>query len=571
MQLSEDFEHLLARHNAFMNLAKFLDQNGESYVNFLKNVFLFEKNMIQGKDPAQAQCGIISHILNHESKLKKVLFSSEWQNALEYFVLENDTSELLEVIYQLEIGNKECSNKAIQLRKQVIHSRFFSDQKNDFVFKELSIDFVFEDHTPWSLKEILWEVVEDRGMSRVKGTMIIHLEKPRIQGPELFLHTFALYGSEKQAAAIIAIKALQTNDRYLHNMALDIFQEIDAEPEKIGLYLNDAPVSLRKQFERWLELDIIEREFSKKGLSFITEAYIYFEKKSSEGYEFLRKRCSDLGLYISDIDKPNGYSFSNEIPEGSIIRSKPSVKFHSPRTKILEILFHGECSFSAGPIPDFLQEVDKLRKTEAIQPRHEDFEIVKNLLLYIRLGDKVPKPPLLPVYNALRRWFEALSEREEYGDLERLCVYATVFRPHIEIPCIGERLTGSRHKEQKLIQKYAPKYKPGTIIGIRQASISIPSETIPLFLPGVYTVASHESYIDELSKTKEKKGKDLVKEPGPDNILKLLEFILQDVPGLEDELWEKVISAIKDNNSNKDNSTIIFLEEKNKLECLSGT
>ncbi|HNZ66673.1 MAG TPA: hypothetical protein PKM32_04830, partial [Planctomycetota bacterium] len=109
MYLSEERKsQLLARHSALLELSKYLDVKDESqWLNYVKNVFLFEKNLESSKDPSYAQSLLFTDLLSSDKQLKKVILSKEWQKANEYFTLSHNATDLLDTFYQLEIGNLE--------------------------------------------------------------------------------------------------------------------------------------------------------------------------------------------------------------------------------------------------------------------------------------------------------------------------------------------------------------------------------------------------------------------------------------------------------------------------------
>ncbi len=497
MQLTEEVrEKLIARHHALMKLAKYLEGDTNDFISFLKNVFLFEKNLEQERDPGHAQCNLIAQILHNEQQLRKVIFTEEWQHVLEYFILPNNATELLDIFYQLELGNPSSTGRATQLRAKLIRDAFFQNKARSgmIAYSNTFLKFVFSPDQPrWNITQIDWDITEYQGTQRIVGEPVISLGFPNPDGPEIYRQLFGLLGSERKAAATLAIRGLTTDNQALQFIAREILEKLDWDLPSMQTWFTSTLSPLQESFVEWQKNALLEREFSSNGIQFITDALYYFERTNPEIHAKLKARLENLGFLLAEVEKPSGYDFSNQIAKGSIIRSKPMIKYYWPEDDNWCVFYPGKCNFSAGPVPMFLQELERLAKESVLQPRFEDIEIVKDLLLYIQLGDKVPKPPILPVYNALRRWLEALGQKQDYRNLENFCSYAKIFRPHLHIPAVGEKPTSIASREHKLIPKLAPEQKPGIIVGIKQAGIVIPGDRMPLCLPGIYWIATSES------------------------------------------------------------------------------
>jgi hypothetical protein len=204
-----------------------------------------------------------------------------------------------------------------------------------------------------------------------------------------------------------------------------------------------------------------------------------------------------------------------------------------------------------------------------VQPRAEDLEVVKNLLLYITLGEKVPKPPILPIYNALRRWLEAIAEKEDYKTLENFCTHTKILRPHVQILCVGEMPFSIANREHKLIPRLAPEHKTGTIVGIKKAGIMVSDERMPLCLPGEYWVARQDSSLQHLIElvspkmvdTEEpfqKAWQNLLSHENPEDIAIVLRKLLKDMTDLNPELWQAICDTVAEVNK-KEERKIVFL------------
>lgn len=571
MLTQEIKEKLLARHQAFIRLARHLEGEIADYINFLKHVFLLEKNLEQDRDSGNAQCSLMGQILQNEQQLKQIIFSEEWQQVAEYFSFRNNANELLDLLYQLELGTPNCGEKSSQLRTKLCRQALFQNSHHPGIvsYNNILIKFIFTADKPrWTLTKIEWGIQERQGTPLIVGELVISLGLPNPDGPELYRYLFGIMGSERQAAATLAIRAIATENVPLREMAKDILSKLNWGLEELQGWFVNTTQSLQESSNQWLKLDTLDREFSPIGLQFLTDALIFFEKNNPTIYQQIKQRLSALSLSVVEAEKPNGYDFSNEIPKGNIIRMRPMIKYYWPEDDTWYPVFAGKCNFSAGPVPVFLQELEKLKRANQIQPRIEDYEIVKDLLLFIQLGDKVAKPPILPVYNALRRWLEALAQQQDYKALENLCSYAKIFRPLIHIPTIGEKPISIANRDHKVIPKLAPEHKPGTIVGIKQAGIVIPGERMPLCLPGIYWVATLDfspQPVTDATTTIPIGNPDQFREAwqklnqceNSQELLNISKKLLQDMSNIEISNWQTICGTISRFNETH-NPKIIF-------------
>ncbi|NUM35689.1 MAG: hypothetical protein HUU50_14170, partial [Candidatus Brocadiae bacterium] len=465
MQLSDEKkEQLLARHFTLMKLVKYIECSTENFIGFLKNTFLFEKNIETGKDPAYAQSSMFRELLRSELHLKKILLSQEWQQASEYFVVPHNASDLLEFFSQIESGALVCESKAFEIRRKLIQEAFFTAEKSKGKarYNRTLFHFVFHEETPpWTAQSIEWEVEESQGEQCLVGQPVISLGVPKPDGPEIYRNLYALTGSEKKAACILMIHSLLTQNLSLKTTAEEILDKIDLGSSRLKDWMDQAPFELKRAFAKWAKENTIEQELSTEGLCFLANAMAYLEQNESPGYAYLKNRIEGFGLELEIMDKPVGYDFSNFVPKGGIVIGQARIKYYWPQENRWELVVPGKCCLSAGAVPLFLQEIEKLTQLGELEPREEDFHAVKELLLYIQLGDKVTKPPMLPIYNALRRWMENLASKESYKAIENLCEHAKVFRPHIQIPAVGEKPFSISNREHKLISRLALDQKPG--------------------------------------------------------------------------------------------------------------
>ena len=573
----EKKKFLIARHYALVNLAKYVEGDVNGFIDFLKNVFLFEKNIELAKDPSHAQCSLFRQLITNDHQLRKVFFSEEWQQACDYFVLENNTSKLLDIFYQLEIGTSTCKEQSHeQLRLKLLQDAFFarSHPRSTVQYNDLLIKFEFcADVLRWGVKKIQWELKENQGELHVVGIPVISLGLPSPDGPEMYRESFAIMGLEKKAVATLAIRGMVTDNQPLQMLAEEIIEKMDFQPEQIGTLLENESINVRKAYERWSKLSSMEREFSSEGIRFQIETMLEAEKNNPSLYHVIKQRFEDAGLLLSDLSKPSGYDFSNEVAKGNVIRSKPAVKYYWPQNNSWDIIFAGKCNFSAGPIPIFLCKIDSLTKAGILEPRSEDLRLVRELLLYIQLGDKVPKPPILPVYNALRRWVEALAARKDYQSLEELCHHAKILRPHIQIPAMGEKPFTIANREHQLIARLAPEHKPGIIVGIKQAGIMVPDNRIPLCLPGIYWVARQHSHLQKLIELTSplmmdadpglhRAWQNLSVQEDVEDLFVLVRALLNDIASIKEEIWESIKKTIDDFNTYRQEK-IIFLPHRN--------
>lgn len=576
MQLSDEKkEQLLARHFTLMKLVKYIECSTENFIGFLKNTFLFEKNIETGKDPAYAQSSMFRELLRSELHLKKILLSQEWQQASEYFVVPHNASDLLEFFSQIESGALVCESKAFEIRRKLIQEAFFTAEKSKGKarYNRTLFHFVFHEETPpWTAQSIEWEVEESQGEQCLVGQPVISLGVPKPDGPEIYRNLYALTGSEKKAACILMIHSLLTQNLSLKTTAEEILDKIDLGSSRLKDWMDQAPFELKRAFAKWAKENTIEQELSTEGLCFLANAMAYLEQNESPGYAYLKNRIEGFGLELEIMDKPVGYDFSNFVPKGGIVIGQARIKYYWPQENRWELVVPGKCCLSAGAVPLFLQEIEKLTQLGELEPREEDFHAVKELLLYIQLGDKVTKPPMLPIYNALRRWMENLASKESYKAIENLCEHAKVFRPHIQIPAVGEKPFSISNREHKLISRLALDQKPGVIIGIKQAGIIVPGDKMPLCLPGSYWIARQHSQIEHLIEMTSsfameeeeirKAWQNLSQEENCEDLLLILKKLLRDIPGLEENLWQTIQKTILEFNLRGGKDRIFFLASK---------
>jgi len=588
MYLSEERKsQLLARHSALLELSKYLDVKDESqWLNYVKNVFLFEKNLESSKDPSYAQSLLFTDLLSSDKQLKKVILSKEWQKANEYFTLSHNATDLLDTFYQLEIGNLECTEKNKLLRTKLIRNAFFiQDVKGQVQHNKVALSFVFSENTPrWDIEHIEWNIQEQQGESVLVGVPYISLGMPKPDGNEMYREIFAVTGSEKKAVAILGVQSLLWNNQPMRITAKEVMDKLPNDIDKLKELANKLPADLKRVFQTWLQRDVLEREFTKTGLSFLCDMLYCFSQSGYKKEEvYLLDRFDTFGFRLDKVSKTTGYDFSATVPLHETIYSKPTISCYIPKDNVWEELLTGKASISAGPVPPFLQEAYHLVGIGKLQPRPEDFQAVKDLFLFIQYGEKVPKPPILPIYNALRRWLEELSRNEEYKYLEKLCNLARILRPYIHIPCLGEKPCGLLDRDHKIILKLAPDQKPGVIIGIKQAGILVPEERLPLCLPGVYWVARQQTCLEKLLEMNSgmileapeeirDAWKILGKEVQKDALLVFLNYLLADIGKLPIEQWEMICNTIKDWNNSQEKpipflaAKLITYEEFQELE-----
>ena len=577
MQLSDDIKlKLLSRHNAFVKLGKYLEGDEKDFAVFLENVFELEKQLILKGNPNQLQCNLFNQLLTNTSQLKKTIFTQDWQEAIEHFVLSHNSSELLDVLYQLEIGNQDCKKAIEELRTNLVRKAFFEEKDEGSIeYKNISLKFIFSSKiSKWSVKQINWKIKKYNGEPVVYGNPVISMGIPDPDGHNFYRKIFALTGSEIKAASIVGIYSLFKNDKECKLLAEKILK--NKISENLDVFFTKH-TDLIDKYNNWSKKSILEKEFSQESLSFLTKALIYFEKNDQEAYEVLQERFQKLGLKVCEVDKPEGYDFSDEILKGNVIRNKPLVKYYWPPTDKWNILFPGKCKISAGPFPAFLKEIKKLHQAKALKYRNQDFTIIKNLLLHIYLGDKVSQPPILQVYNILRKWLEILAKKKEFRTLEFLCNHAKAFRPFVQIPGIGEKLPDKFILQHKLIPKLAPKQKPGTIVEIRRPAILVPNKKMPLCLPGEYVIAQQHPQLTNLLKLTWESAnefdkyfvtawKSLVTQEEVQKLVIFLKSILSNISNIKDELWDATCKTINEFNEYHSDKIIFYPHRKITLQ-----
>lgn len=570
MYLSEERKaQLLSRHCVLMELSKYLEVKDENqWLNFEKNVFLLEKNLESSKDPSYAQSLIFTNLLATDKQLKKVILSKEWQKANEIFSLAHNATDLLDAFYQLEIGNIDCTEKNKLLRQKLIRNAFFSeDAKGQVHYGNINVCFVFSETTPrWAVENIEWTIQEKQGESVLVGIPYISLGIPKPDGNQMYRELYALLGSELHSVVVLGVQGLLWNNQSMRITAKEIWEQLPNDLDQMKEIAKKLPNDLQEMFQEWLKQDILERELSKSGLSFLTDMVYYFlQSNSTQEYDYLINRFNTFGLRLDKVSKTSGYDFSEAIELGEIIHSKPTISCYIPKDNVWEELCVGTAYISAGPMPEFLQEVCNLMKKGKLSPRPEDLQSVKELFLFIQFGDKVPKPPILPIYNALRRWVEELANHENFKELEKFCYLAKAMRPYIVIPTLGEIPESLVAREHKLISKFDPTQKPGVIIAIKKAGILVPGDRMPLCLPGVYWVARPQSCLEKLiemidsiedASEEMKNAIQKIKKNEEDEdaflcfVQSLCQYAFSSSQKLKDEQWDMLCQSVEEWNQN---------------------
>lgn len=492
---AENKARMLARHQALTQLARHVEGDRRQFMSFLESVLSLEKNLEEKEDSAAPQCLVMAHLFSNEKQLKKIIVSQEWQQASEYFIIPSNEASILDLYYRLEIGNPQSTDVEVnKMRRQVLYNAFFKPAANKGEIRVGNgvVQFVFSPKSKrWSLEGIEWGVEKKAQGSHITGKMLVSVGMPAPDGPPVYRDIFALCGSEKQALCAIAVHGLQKNDFTLKMLAQDLLQQLSFEPEKIIALFKEAPAAIQKTLQDWAQQETLDREFSAAGLDIFRDLMSFAQLHKENAYEFCRTRLLNLGFDLPDREEAKIHEFSEEVPLGEVISHRPTLQYYWAPEDSWETILRGYWSISAGPLPTFLEKIYKLADKALIEPRGSDVEAVRQLLFYIRLGDKkMAKPPILPVYNAVRRWMENLSQKGEYKALESLCHHAKILRPHLQIPCVGEKAVSFPGKPHTLLPKLAPEYEAGTIVGIQEAGLMVPSEKMPLCLPGIYWVAA---------------------------------------------------------------------------------
>ena len=496
MELSPEVKtRLLARHQALTNLAQFLEGDSRLFISFVENVCQLEKKLEEKEDSGQCQCQLMTCLFSDERLLKRILVSQEWQQASEYFVVPSNESAILDLYYRLEIGNAEAAEGGvITLRNKLLHEAFFKGEaaQGEARLSEGVIKFVFMSKIKrWSLLGVEWQVEQRPSGTKIIGKLVVSVGSPRPDGPVLYRNLFAFSGSEKQAIATMGARSFVKNDLHLQLAARDLAKQQYFEVDKLKDWLKDSPKNLQHNLKEWLAKDSIEREFSPAGLGFLRDCLAFLREHSENGYQYCRNRLLTMGFQLSEREEVNTFDFSETVKRGEILSHQPAIQYYWPPEECLETALPGCCNISAGPMPSLLQKVYQFAGLQLLDVRPADVDALKHLLFYLRLGDKqVTKPPILPVYNGMRRWVEALSQKSEYKALESLCYHAQILRAFVQVPCIGKQPVIFPGRANTLIPKYAPDYEPGTIVGIKAAGLFVPSDKMPLFLPGTYWIAS---------------------------------------------------------------------------------
>lgn len=497
MELTPELkQRLLTRHHTLISLARYIEGGRANFAAFLENVCQLEKSLLMESNPSAAQARLLAQIFTNESRLKQILASPEWQEASEYLLVPSNESAMLDAYYRLEIGNKEYSAEEIRvLRHKLLREAFFKESgiQGEVEFGGVPLQFVFSAKVPrWSLEGIEWSVEQHEGGDKIVGKLLISLGFPNPDGPVIYRNIFAITGSERQAITSIATHALVKNDPDLQKVAEELVEKSKWDVDELQNQWKTLPVHLQKAVEDWLKMETVQREFSETGLRLLRNIIGGMEK-DGQRVDSWKDRMNRFGFLLCEREEQRVCEFCNDVATGEIILRQPTIQYYWAPEDSWETVLSGRCTISAGPVPPFLHAIYEFSQAGLLQPRPQDIEVVKSLLLYIRLEERrAAKPPLIPVYNAIRRWLEALSEKKEYKALAMLCRHAQILYPHIQIPCIGEKPKSFAGKEHTLLPRYAPEHEPGTIVGIQQAGMIVPSDKMPLCLPGIYWVATSE-------------------------------------------------------------------------------
>ena len=172
------------------------------------------------------------------------------------------------------------------------------------------------------------------------------------------------------------------------------------------------------------------------------------------------------------------------------------------------------------------------------------------------LEKKIPSPPLLPVYNSLRRLFEIVEDKDT---IEKLCEYAQIFRPFVSIPFVGEILSPQECLSHKCITRETNNHQDGCILEITKAAIIVKKSKMPLCLPGEFIVAkSYRSYKKVLELTTplvailgeefQNLWENLPSQP--QNLTSFLKILLLNTAMLNEELWNEVCKIGTEQNLN---------------------
>ncbi len=485
---------MLARHQSLTQLARHVEGDRRQFLSFLESVLSLEKNLEEKEDSAVPQCCIMAHLFSNEKHLKKIMVSQEWQQASEYLIVPSNEAAILDLYYRLEIGNIQSSDPEVsKLRRQILYNAFFKPPANKGETRVGNgvIKFVLADSKRWSLEAIVWEIEQRPQGNHISGKLLVSVGKPTPDGPPIYQDIFALCGYELPAIATIAVRGLLKNDFALKMLSQDLLKPIAFDIDKLLDLFKDAPASLQKNLQDWAKQDTLEREFSSGGLDIFRELLSFAQLHQESSYDYCRKRLLNFGFALPDMEEVKVYEFSEEVPLGEIITHRPTLQYYWPPDDAWETILKGYWSISAGPLPTFLEKIYKLAEAGLIEPRGSDVEAVRQLLFYIRVGDKkMAKSPILPVYNAVRRWLESLSQKGEHKALESLCHHGKILRPHLQIPCVGEKPLSFPGKPHTLLPRSAPEFEAGTIVGIQEAGLMVPSDKMPLCLPGIYWVAA---------------------------------------------------------------------------------
>ena len=578
----ENIRRILTRHQALVNLVYHLQANIDEFFDFLQCIQAFEKALETGDNAPGLLCTIFEYLIKDEYHLKRLFFSQEWQIARDHFQVSTNEDALIDVCNVLEIGCKDqvVMPKTIALRRKLLHNAFFMDQSGQVKYKDVLIEFVFSDEVVrWSIIKIAWQLHRDTEL-KLCGKIYISLGKLPDYDSDLYKKFFAVFGSKKQTVANIALGSLATDDNNLKELAQKLLIDVDFELAQLLDKTKGLPENWQKSLEDWQTKPCLYREFAPESLAFLLELMVFCEKHAFMVYEYLKQRFLQFGFMLLELKSPKLYEFSEDIPEGEVISCQPILKYYWPPDDLVKTATASQSFLSAGKAPAFLKEIQKLAKQGKISLRDEDFHIARQMLLYLKLGDKVPRPPLSPLYNALRRWLEALTNAEEYILLEQLCNYAKIFRPTVHIPCVGEKLSDTEGRRHKIQERLAPDKKPGTILNIKKSAIIISKGSIPLFLKGEYILARafsiREKFLEVLSPLLveddnadfQRAWKNLCHHEDLEDILIVLRSLARSQENLEASSWN-VICGFLGELCSKIKDTTLNLQETELIDLLN--
>ena len=94
------------------------------------------------------------------------------------------------------------------------------------------------------------------------------------------------------------------------------------------------------------------------------------------------------GIVFRPESKPCGYNFNNNIDIENIVNEIPTVNYYWADESRLQKLHPGYSYYSAGPAPKFYSELQDLLAKHQLKLKKEDIEIIKQMLLFVVVGEK---------------------------------------------------------------------------------------------------------------------------------------------------------------------------------------